>query len=194
MIEKEALAPEERQLVSAVIYNRLHARMPLGIDATLRYGLHIPPTQSILESQLQSDNAVQHAQDDRAAADADREPGSRVDPGGGASRACQLSLLRAQARQDPPVLHRERERVRPVRVRPRLRLLSDTQVALLGHPVAHSLSPRMQNAAFAVRGLDWHYTAFDVADVVAAVECAAHARLRRRKRDDPAQAGRRRGV
>jgi shikimate dehydrogenase len=27
----------------------------------------------------------------------------------------------------------------------------------------------MQNAAFAVRGLDWHYTAFDVADVVAAV-------------------------
>jgi UPF0755 protein len=30
--------------------------MPLGIDATLRYGLHIAPTQSILESQLQSDN------------------------------------------------------------------------------------------------------------------------------------------
>lgn len=43
------------------------------------------------------------------------------------------------------------------------------QVALLGHPVAHSLSPRMQNAAFAARGLDWHYTAFDVDDVVAAV-------------------------
>ena len=56
MIEKEVLAPEERPLVSAVIYNRLHARMPLGIDATLRYGLHIPPTQSILESQLQSNN------------------------------------------------------------------------------------------------------------------------------------------
>jgi len=27
----------------------------------------------------------------------------------------------------------------------------------------------MQNAAFAVRGLDWHYSAFDVADAVAAV-------------------------
>src|SRR4029077_3272222 len=39
---------------AAVIYNRLHTRMPLGIDATLRYGLHIPPTQSIRESQLQS--------------------------------------------------------------------------------------------------------------------------------------------
>ena len=28
--------------------------MPLGIDATLRYGLNIPPTESIHESQLQS--------------------------------------------------------------------------------------------------------------------------------------------
>jgi shikimate dehydrogenase len=35
-------------------------------------------------------------------------------------------------------------------------------VALLGHPVEHSLSPRMQNAAFAVRGLDWVYVALDV--------------------------------
>ncbi len=56
MIEKEALAPEERALVAAVIYNRLHNRMPLGIDATIRYGLHIPPTQSIRESQLLGDN------------------------------------------------------------------------------------------------------------------------------------------
>jgi len=35
-------------------------------------------------------------------------------------------------------------------------------VALIGHPVTHSLSPRMQNAAFAARGLDWAYMAFDV--------------------------------
>src|SRR5262249_14202508 len=39
MIEKEAQAPGERKLISAVIYNRLHARMPLGIDATIRYAL-----------------------------------------------------------------------------------------------------------------------------------------------------------
>jgi shikimate dehydrogenase len=43
------------------------------------------------------------------------------------------------------------------------------RVALLGHPVAHSLSPRMQNAAFAAAGLDWEYEARDVEDVVAAV-------------------------
>ena len=56
MVEKETLSPDERQLVSAVIYNRLHARMPLGIDATLRYGLDIPPTESIRESQLESNS------------------------------------------------------------------------------------------------------------------------------------------
>jgi uncharacterized YceG family protein len=56
MIEKEVVAPEERPLVSAVIYNRLKAGMTLGIDATLRYGLEIPPTESIRQSQLDSDN------------------------------------------------------------------------------------------------------------------------------------------
>jgi shikimate dehydrogenase len=44
-----------------------------------------------------------------------------------------------------------------------------THVALLGHPVDHSLSPLMQNAAFAAAKLDWHYSAFDVEEVVAAV-------------------------
>ncbi|TML72481.1 MAG: endolytic transglycosylase MltG [Actinobacteria bacterium] len=56
MVEKETLSPDERPLVAAVIYNRLHQHIPLGIDATLRYGLNIPPTQSILESQLQSNS------------------------------------------------------------------------------------------------------------------------------------------
>jgi shikimate dehydrogenase len=36
-------------------------------------------------------------------------------------------------------------------------------VALLGQPVAESLSPRLQNAGFAARGLDWAYAACDVA-------------------------------
>jgi shikimate dehydrogenase len=37
-----------------------------------------------------------------------------------------------------------------------------TRVALLGKPVAESLSPRMQNAAFAAAGLDWEYLAWEV--------------------------------
>jgi uncharacterized YceG family protein len=56
MVEKETLSPDERQLVAAVIYNRLHEGMTLGIDATLRYGLDIPPTESIRQSQLDSDS------------------------------------------------------------------------------------------------------------------------------------------
>ena len=36
------------------------------------------------------------------------------------------------------------------------------RVVLLGHPVEHSLSPRMQNAAFEAAGLDWEYAARDV--------------------------------
>jgi UPF0755 protein len=56
MVEKEVLVPRERPLVAAVIYNRLHLGMPLQIDATIRYGLNIPPTEPIHESQLESDN------------------------------------------------------------------------------------------------------------------------------------------
>ncbi len=37
MIEREAQVARERPLIAAVIYNRLHARQPLGIDATIRF-------------------------------------------------------------------------------------------------------------------------------------------------------------
>ena len=54
MIEKETAVPRERRLVAAVIYNRLRNRMPLGIDATIRYGLDIPGTQSLTKEALRS--------------------------------------------------------------------------------------------------------------------------------------------
>ncbi len=56
MIEKEVIAPQERPLVAAVIYNRLHNRMRLQIDATLRYGLGIPPGKTITQAQLNTKN------------------------------------------------------------------------------------------------------------------------------------------
>jgi UPF0755 protein len=56
MVEKEAAAPEERAKIAAVIYNRLKARIPLGIDATIRYGLGVPATEALRESQLKSTN------------------------------------------------------------------------------------------------------------------------------------------
>jgi UPF0755 protein len=56
MVEKETVVPRERRLVAAVIYNRLKAGIPLGIDATIRYGLNIPPTEAIRQSQLDTDS------------------------------------------------------------------------------------------------------------------------------------------
>ena len=56
LVEKEVSEPEERELVSAVIYNRLKAGMNLGIDATTRYGLNVPATEPLRQSHLASDN------------------------------------------------------------------------------------------------------------------------------------------
>ena len=56
MIEKETVAPEERRLVAAVIYNRLQLGMPLGIDATIRYGRNVPGTESLKRSDLESNS------------------------------------------------------------------------------------------------------------------------------------------
>jgi len=53
MIDKEVAVASERPLVAAVIYNRLHRGMPLGIDATTRYEFH-DYTGAITQSQLQS--------------------------------------------------------------------------------------------------------------------------------------------
>jgi UPF0755 protein len=56
MIEKETVAPEERRLVAAVIYNRLRGGMALGIDATIRYGRNVPGTEPLKQSDLESDD------------------------------------------------------------------------------------------------------------------------------------------
>src|SRR5262245_13668927 len=54
MIERETAAPEERRLVSAVVYNRLDKHMPLAIDATLRYGLGVPGNRPLTTRQLRN--------------------------------------------------------------------------------------------------------------------------------------------
>jgi UPF0755 protein len=56
MIEKEAVVPAERKLVAAVVYNRLRNGMPLGIDATIRYGRDVPGTEPLRTSDLESDD------------------------------------------------------------------------------------------------------------------------------------------
>jgi cell division protein YceG involved in septum cleavage len=54
MIEREVQVPKERPLVAEVIYNRLKAGTPLGIDATIRYEDQ-NYDQQLLLSRLQQD-------------------------------------------------------------------------------------------------------------------------------------------
>jgi UPF0755 protein len=56
MVQREASVPAERRLIAAVIYNRLDRNMPLGIDATLRYGLGIPGDKSLTAQEIASDS------------------------------------------------------------------------------------------------------------------------------------------
>jgi peptidoglycan lytic transglycosylase G len=56
MVEREAATQHDRPLVAAVIYNRLHAGMTLGIDATLRYRLNYWSGQ-LRQSQLANPTA-----------------------------------------------------------------------------------------------------------------------------------------
>jgi UPF0755 protein len=53
IVEREAAIAHDRALVAAVIYNRLHLNMTLGIDATLRYALH-DFTHPLTEAELAS--------------------------------------------------------------------------------------------------------------------------------------------
>jgi peptidoglycan lytic transglycosylase G len=55
MVEREAQLDRERPLVAAVMYNRLKADMPLGIDATTRYYTN-NWSRPIRVSELESDN------------------------------------------------------------------------------------------------------------------------------------------
>jgi peptidoglycan lytic transglycosylase G len=55
MIEREAQLESQRKLVAAVVYNRLHEGMPLGIDATIRFATG-NYTQPLTESELAIDS------------------------------------------------------------------------------------------------------------------------------------------
>jgi len=55
MVEKEAVAPDERPKIAAVIYNRLAKHMTLGIDATLQY-VDPNPSEGLTESDLKIDS------------------------------------------------------------------------------------------------------------------------------------------
>ena len=113
MIDKEVQIPSERPLVAAVIYNRLHRGMPLGIDATTRFEFH-NYTGEITQSQLESPSPY------NTRTHSGLPPTPIGNPGLAAIRAAarpakvELHLLRPERRRErPPLLHGQRRRVQP---------------------------------------------------------------------------------
>ncbi len=120
MVEGEAQVPSERPLVAAVIYNRLRDHMPLGIDATLRYGLHVPPTQSLTQSDLANPTPYNTRLHDGLPPTPINNPGMASLEAAAHPGARRLPLLRAQARPQASLLHVELSGLPPTRGRVRL--------------------------------------------------------------------------
>ncbi len=99
MIEREAKFDEDRPKIARVIYNRLFARMPLQIDATLFYGQDPNASFADLKAIDTPYNTYLH---DGPAPDADRQPRSGVDRGGAATR----HRTRARATRSAPAWRR----------------------------------------------------------------------------------------
>ena len=110
MIEREARAPGDRAKVAAVIYNRLHRGMNLGIDATILYHLG-SWSATIHQSDIDSHEPYNTRANPGPSADADLQPRPRLDPGRRAPGRRQLPLLRRRPRAGCAVLHGELRRL-----------------------------------------------------------------------------------
>ena len=202
MIEREVQVPEERKLVSEVIYNRLKAEQPARDrrDDPLR-GPEL--RRAADREQAQHRHALQHPHAPGPAADADRQSRAGRDRGRGEPGQGRPLLLRGQAGDVRRArVHLEQGGVRPrpgrlpagARGPGRLadRLLSVPRLAVLGHPVGHSRSPAMHTAALAELGIgdEWSYEAIEVEPewLRGARPLASRRGLRGRQRHRPAQA------
>ena len=110
MIEREARVPGDRAKVSAVIYNRLHRGMPLGIDATILYHLG-SWTATIHQSDLDDPEPYNTRIHKGLPPTPICNPGLASMQAAAAPRG-QLPLLRGDSRQVRPVLHGRLSRLR----------------------------------------------------------------------------------
>ena len=169
---------QERKLIAAVIYNRLHDGIPLGIDATIRFA-NDNYTEPLTESELAGDSPY------NTRVNAGLPPGPIGNPGLASIEAAahpakvdylyyvvkpgtcgehSFSSTDAEFEADVARYNEAREAAGGNSpdscgdgAMPRL--------AVLGHPVGHSRSPAMHAAALAELGLagEWTYEAIDVA-------------------------------
>ena len=97
MVEHEAGLESQRKLVAAVIYNRLHEGMPLGIDATTRFATG-NYTQPLTESELAVDSPYNTRTNTGLPPGPIDSPGPRLDRSRRAPGQGRLPLLRGRAR------------------------------------------------------------------------------------------------
>ena len=165
MIEREAAFPADRAKIAAVIYNRLRANMPLGIDATIQYSVGSWRALTARDLRIKGGyNTRTHR---------GLPPTPICNPGLASLQAAahpakvQVPLLRRDpGRQEapPPLLAHVRGLPALPGDAPGMTIGGATRVAcVIGDPVEHSRSPLMQNAAAAALGLDRVYVALRVA-------------------------------
>ena len=207
MVEKETIAPDERPKVAAVIYNRLKAGMPLGIDATIRYGLDVPGTEALRDSQLESDNPYNTRNRQGLPPTPIANPGlASMQAAAHPAKVDYLYFVRKPDKVHHFFTASESEFYAKaceygfgcgVSLCYKVVIAGTTQARRAARATrSDSLSPRMQNAAFAALALDYAYVPLGVAPDAArgGGARARRARLRRRQRDDAAQAGGRRAL
>ena len=163
IIEREAQFDKDRPYVAAVFYNRLAQGQPLQSDATVAYAKGQSTVITEQDKALNSPfNTYLHTGLPPAPIS---NPGPGVDPRRPDARVgVRLPLLPDRLHRPRP-LQQDAGATQPVPGQPQ-RLphgsLTAMRVLLLGHPVAHSVSPAVQNAAFMARDLPHRYEAVDV--------------------------------
>ena len=158
MIEKEAVAPRGAAARRRRDLQPAADRMPLGIDATIRYGLDVPGTESLTSPQLESDNPYNTRNRPGCRRRRSRIPGSPRCRRPRTPRRSTTSTSSASRTSVASLLHRERVGVLPEVLRVRIRRLLTCVDRAVRHgssgcsadPVEHSLSPR--DAERRVRG------------------------------------------
>ena len=168
---------KERPLIAAVIYNRLHDGIPLGIDATIRFATG-NYTEPLTESELATDSPY------NTRVNAGLPPGPIGNPGlasiEAAARPAKADYLYYVVKPGTCGEHafsssdvefqadvaRYNEARAEAGANPRTPVDGSgmPRLAVLGQPVGHSRSPAMQNAALADLGLapEWSYEAIEV--------------------------------
>ena len=172
ILEYEANRSEDYPKVARVLYNRLDEGMPLQLDSTVSYVSQRSGdvwTTADERAEPSAYNTYAH----RPAPRADRLP-RRGDHRGGAGTPPRVTgctscpTTRPDTTRFSATYEEHNKWVAKLRrLLPRERgLLSDAapgrRCAVVGSPIAHSLSPALHRAAYAELGLDWTYDPVEV--------------------------------